>query len=98
MSLLKHTFLMFSIIFSASSIARDKPVVVFDSQDIYDQSKLCWYDNKRYTEGAIIQIGQSELVCAAKHTHFNNSELSWLRIDKDGNIMRPRPAKTIRVN
>lgn len=58
----------------------------------------CWYDDKRYSEGALLHIHSFTLICQAKRPEHNNSELIWLKLDKQGNAVYPTKAKTIRVN
>lgn len=82
----------------SKAIAKDKPLIILDGQDILNNNKVCWYENKRYTEGAYISIGDITLICTAKLPNVTNSDLSWLRLNAKGEIIIPKRAKTIHVN
>ncbi|XQF91812.1 DUF1496 domain-containing protein (plasmid) [Pseudoalteromonas espejiana] len=47
-----------------------------------------WYDNKRYSEGAL-QVHSFILACAASNPQHNNSELIWLKLDKKAKLFIP---------
>ena len=71
---------------------------IIDANEIINNGDICWYDNKRYSEGALVQVHSFTLVCAANNPQHNNSELIWLKLDKKGNIVYPTKPKTITVN
>ena len=52
----------------------------------------------RYTEGAYIVVGEMTLICSAKQPNFSNSDLAWLRLNANGEIIYPKQTKTIHVN
>jgi len=81
-----------------SNASTIKTHAIVDANEISNQSKSCWYDNKRYSEGALIQIHSFTLLCGAKTPEHNNSQLIWLKIDKQGNAIYPKKPKTITVN
>jgi hypothetical protein len=71
---------------------------VIDAEQFINTNASCWYDNKRYTEGALIQVHSFTLLCGAKIPQHNNSQLIWLKIDKQGNAIYPSQPKKITVN
>ena len=75
-----------------------KTHAIIDANELSNQGRSCWYDNKRYSEGALIQIHSFILLCALKTPDHNNSQLIWLKIDKQGNAIYPKKPKTITVN
>jgi len=91
-------FLLFFLVFSHIATAKDTPLVVLDGDSALTNAKVCWYENKRYTEGAIIAVANSMLICATKTDHLSNSDLMWYRLNENGDIIYPKQAKTIRVN
>ena len=89
---------LFTLGFLNQALAKEKPLIVLDGQEALNNQKVCWYENKRYTEGAYIAVGDITLICAAKQPNFSNSELAWLRLDKNGDIVYPKRDKSINVN
>ncbi|BED91077.1 DUF1496 domain-containing protein [Pseudoalteromonas sp. MM1] len=71
---------------------------IIDANEIINSGDICWYDNKRYSEGALIQVQSFVLVCAAINSQQNNRELIWLKLNKNGNVVYPAKPKTITVN
>ncbi len=89
---------LFILVFLNKALAKENPVIVLDSQEALNNQKVCWYENKRYTEGAYISVGDITLICTAKQPNFSNSDLAWLRLNANGEIIYPKQAKTIHVN
>lgn len=87
--------LTFSIESNANTI---KTLPVIDANQFISEGSHCWYDNKRYSEGALIQVHSFTLMCAAKIPQHNNSELIWFKLDKQGNIIYPKKPQSITVN
>ena len=85
--------------FSALSYANTiQTLPIVDATQLINTSTECWYDNKRYSEGAILQVHSVTLICAAKYPQHNNSQLIWLKLDKQGNLIYPKKPATITVN
>lgn len=89
---------MFTLGFVDQALAKEKPLIVLDGQEVLNNQKVCWYENKRYTEGAYIAVGEMTLICTAKQPNFSNSDLAWLRLNANGEIIYPKQTKTIHVN
>ncbi|GKW53447.1 YnjH family protein [Pseudoalteromonas shioyasakiensis] len=89
---------LFTLGFLNQALAKEKPLIVLDGQEALNNQKVCWYENKRYTEGAYIAVGDIRLICTAKQPNFSNSDLAWLRLSANGEIIYPKQAKTIHVN
>ncbi|KPV99860.1 MULTISPECIES: DUF1496 domain-containing protein [Pseudoalteromonas] len=89
---------LFTLGFLNQALAKEKPLIVLDGQEALNNQKVCWYENKRYTEGAYIAVGDIKLICTAKQPNFSNSDLAWLRLNANGEIIYPKQAKTIHVN
>ncbi len=81
-----------------SHAGSNKTLSVVDAEQFISLDSSCWYDNKRYTEGALIQVHSFTLLCGAKNPQQNNSQLIWLKIDKQGNAIYPSQPKKITVN
>ncbi|ASM56047.1 MULTISPECIES: YnjH family protein [Pseudoalteromonas] len=87
--------LSYSLLSHANTI---KTHSVIDANQFVNTDTSCWYDNKRYSEGALIQIHSFTLICGAKFVQHNNSQLIWLKLDKQGNAIYPTKPATITVN
>ena len=75
---------LFTLGFLNQALAKEKPLIVLDGQEALNNQKVCWYENKRYTEGAYIAVGDTRLICTAKQPNFSNSDLAWLRLSANG--------------
>lgn len=100
---MRHIMVLFifliALTLAPSSYAKTvKTHSIIDANEIINNGDICWYDNKRYSEGALVQVHSFTLVCAANNPQHNNSELIWLKLDKKGNIVYPTKPKTITVN
>jgi len=85
--------------FSALSYANTiKTLSVVDATQLINTNTECWYDNKRYSEGAVVQVHSVTLICAAKYPQHSNSQLMWLKLDKQSNLIYPKKPSTITVN
>lgn len=93
-------FFYFScLVFSSLSSANvTKTRSVIDASQFVNNDGSCWYDNKRYSEGALLQIHSFTLICGAKYPQHSNSQLMWLKLDKEGNPIYPPKRKKITVN
>ncbi|WP_252023951.1 DUF1496 domain-containing protein [Vibrio sp. SCSIO 43136] len=56
-----------------------KPVVVVDGKTA---SRICYYQDQAYSEGAYIQVGEIYLVCAAAKNFETNGALKWYEVTK----------------
>ncbi|TMO72216.1 DUF1496 domain-containing protein [Pseudoalteromonas sp. S3785] len=100
---MRHIMVLFiftiALTLSPSSDAKTvKTHSIIDTNEVINAGNICWYDNKRYSEGAPVQVHSFTLVCAASNPQHNNSKLIWLKLDKKGNLVYPIKPKTIRVN
>jgi len=88
-----------SVIYSTNSFSNNqKPALFLDASKPLNDQRLCWYENKRYSEGAVIIMAERQVICTAKIPNQNNSDLSWLMLNEQGEIIYPKARKTIRVN
>ena len=69
-----------------------------DASELIGAKTSCWYENKRYSEGSLIQIHSFTLVCGIKKPHNPDSPLIWLKLDKQGNVIYPNAPKKITVH
>ncbi len=89
---------LFILLFFNVALAKNEPLLILDSQDAIHKQKVCWFENKRYTEGAYITVDEFTLICSLKQPNFSNSDLAWLRLNANGEIIYPKRAKTVHVN
>ncbi|MDN3380357.1 MULTISPECIES: DUF1496 domain-containing protein [unclassified Pseudoalteromonas] len=88
-----------SLIYSVNSFSNTPEArVLLTPQDALSQHAICWYEDKRYSEGAIINMANVRLICTVKNPNHNNSPLSWLMLNDKNEVIYPPRAKTIRVN
>lgn len=88
-----------SLIFSVNSFSNSqKATILLNPYDQFSQQVTCWFEDKRYSEGAIIMMANTRVICAPKTPNHSNSALSWLMLNDKNEIIYPQTAKTIRVN
>lgn len=57
---------------------------------------VCWYQDKKYSEGAIIEVGNTLLICAKSKNQPNN-RLGWFKLDDKGNVIYPKKTSKITI-
>ena len=82
--------------FSSQVFAKQTKTNVWVESEL--SSHICWYQNKRYSEGAIIDVAEFKLICEKEKTSQKNSKLKWLKINKEGQIVYPKELKRITIN
>ncbi|MFY8328997.1 DUF1496 domain-containing protein [Pseudoalteromonas sp. ZZD1] len=88
-----------SLIYSVNSFSNTSEArLLLTPEDALTQHAICWYEDKRYSEGAIISLANVRLMCAAKNPNHNNSALRWLILNDKNEVIYPPRTKTIRVN
>ena len=86
-------------IYSVSSFSNTpKTTLLLTPQEAIDQHSICWFEDKRYSEGAIILMANVRMICTAKTPSHSNSPLTWLMLNEQNEIIYPSAPKTIRVN
>ncbi|BBN83423.1 hypothetical protein PA25_34080 [Pseudoalteromonas sp. A25] len=60
--------------------------------------RVCWYQGEQYSEGALIKQFDLLFICSHKYSNQPQSQLVWLKANKEGQPIRLDPTKTIRVN
>ncbi len=59
------------------STPESKTLVVADGK--LDQ-RICYYDDKAYTKGAVIKVDELVFVCANENDFETNGALKWVRV------------------
>lgn len=59
---------------------------------------VCWYQNLRYTEGAVIKQAELLYVCTHRYKNQPQSPLIWLKLDDKGEPIRVEMKGKIRVH
>ncbi|TGE85258.1 DUF1496 domain-containing protein [Pseudoalteromonas sp. KS88] len=86
-------------IYSVNSFGDNlKTTLLLNPQDVINQQSVCWFDDKRYSEGAVVIMANLKVICTAKKPQHNNSSLMWLMLSDENEIIYPKAPKTIRVN
>jgi len=76
----------------------------YNSRNFVNASQLtqhqttCWYDDKRFSEGALISVQTFTLLCSAKNPNQTNGALMWLKLNEQGKVIYPKRPKKITVN
>lgn len=47
------------------------------------QQRVCYYDDKAYSIGAVLEVGGVVIQCAAENDFEQNGALAWVQIKKD---------------
>lgn len=88
-----------SVIYSVNSTANNpKPSLFLNPQEAINNQQICWFENKRYSEGAIIMMANVRVICTAKNPNHNNSALTWLMLNEKNEVIYPTATKKIRVH
>ncbi|MFY8275240.1 DUF1496 domain-containing protein [Pseudoalteromonas sp. SSDWG2] len=58
---------------------------------------LCWYNEQRFSEGAIIEMHKTAKICALKHPNQANGPLMWRSLDAKGQPIYPELKSKIQV-
>ena len=87
--------LLFSFAPILASAKEAKAHVLLEAETL---QHVCWYQDKKYSEGAIIEVGSTLLICAIKHKNQPNSQLGWFKLDDKGNVIYPKKPSKITVN
>ncbi|WP_215405032.1 YnjH family protein [Vibrio gigantis] len=45
--------------------------------------RVCYYDDKAYSIGAVLEVGGVVIQCAAENDFEQNGSLAWIQIKKD---------------
>ncbi|TMP39487.1 DUF1496 domain-containing protein [Pseudoalteromonas rubra] len=59
---------------------------------------VCWYQDLRYTQGAIIKQVDKLYVCGHRYANQPQSPLMWLKLDENGDPVRVEMKGKIRVH
>lgn len=68
-----------------------------NASQLTQHQTMCWYDDKRYSEGALISVDTFNLLCGAKNPNQTNSALIWFKLNEQGKVIYPNRPKKITV-
>jgi len=68
-----------------------------NASQLSQHQTMCWYDDKRYSEGALISVDTFNLLCGAKNPNQTNSALIWFKLNEQGKVIYPNRPKKITV-
>lgn len=68
-----------SSIASAKTISTPEKAIVLGGNDI--GKRVCYYEDKAYSEGAVLKIGDEYIVCGKSNSFETNGQLKWLRLE-----------------
>lgn len=77
------------------AVANESKAKVWINGDSLQQ--VCWYQDKKYSEGAIIEVAKLTLMCTRKDKNQPNGQLGWLKLDDKGNIIYPTQKSKISI-
>lgn len=74
------TVLLISTLSSAAqansiSVSTPKPAIVLDGGDM--GKRVCYYEDKAYSEGAVLQVGEVYMLCQRASQIETNGPLKW---------------------
>ncbi|NMR26859.1 DUF1496 domain-containing protein [Pseudoalteromonas sp. NEC-BIFX-2020_015] len=88
-----------SVIYSTNSMGNNqKATLLINPNALTSNQNICWFDDKRYSEGAIIYMSDTRVICTPKNSSQSNSTLSWLMLDEKGNVIYPKKVNKISIN
>lgn len=93
---MKSLLLISIAIFTFPNFAEEQKRVIRIDTDLGGQ--VCWYDNQKYSQGAIIKIDEHSLVCELKSINQPNGSLVWLKLDINGMPIYPKTPARISIN
>lgn len=93
---MKNLLLISIAIFTSPNLADEQKQVIRIDTDLNGQ--VCWYQNKKFSQGAIIKIDQHHLICELKSINQPNGPLAWFKTDDNGLPIYPKPQTRITIN
>ncbi|TMP85671.1 DUF1496 domain-containing protein [Pseudoalteromonas ruthenica] len=88
---------LITLMFAPQGVAdtkKTKTHVWVDAQ----HTSVCWYEERRYSEGAVIDMFGAPKICARKYPNQDNGALIWRAVDKQGHPVYPEQQGKIRVH
>ncbi|BCL72476.1 conserved hypothetical protein [Vibrio nigripulchritudo MADA3029] len=74
--------LVISGVAHAKSVSTPKSPVVITDGKLFE--RLCYYEDKAYTLGSVIKVGEIYLICQKEQEFELNGDLRWLQLDQGG--------------
>lgn len=81
---MKQYILFIGAACSLSAFASNPPakvVVGVNAEQV--GKKVCYYHDKAYSKGAVLQIGEHYIICQSEHQFESNGALSWRRLNDE---------------
>ncbi|WP_391089677.1 DUF1496 domain-containing protein [Vibrio sp. NH-UV-68] len=69
-----------------------RPVIGINASEM--TKRICYYQDQAYSEGAVIQVGDYYMVCAAAKEFETNGALMWRQLDKSQQTPEPNKVPT----
>ncbi|MDG3085997.1 DUF1496 domain-containing protein [Vibrio hannami] len=66
---------------SAKTISTPDKAIVLGGDDI--GKRVCYYQDKAYSEGAVLQIGEHYIICDKANSFETNGSLKWHQLKGD---------------
>lgn len=67
-----------------------KAIVIGDSSRVF--TRTCYYQDKAYSLGAILQVGSHYMVCTEEKKHESNGALRWAPLDQEHTEKSSQPS------
>ncbi|MBD1558764.1 YnjH family protein [Vibrio sp. S9_S30] len=80
----RHLVFIFTILsvgVNAKTVTTPKSPVIVTDGTLFE--KVCYYEDKAYTLGAVIQVGELYLTCGKEQEFELNGDLRWLQLKQD---------------
>lgn len=65
------------------SVSTPKPAVILDGAQL--DKRVCYYEDKAYSEGAVLQVGEVYLLCQRANRIETNGPLKWGQLNQADN-------------
>lgn len=57
--------------------------------------RVCYYKDKAYSVGAILQVGEHYMICSKENAHESNGPLRWYPLGQDDSVTTNQPSYKI---
>lgn len=67
------------LVATAKSYSTPEKAIVLGGNDI--GKRVCYYEDKAYSEGAVLRIGEQYIVCGKANSFETNGQLKWVQLE-----------------
>jgi hypothetical protein len=68
-----------------------KAIIVGNSNNALAK-RVCYYQDKAYSLGAILQVGENDMICSEENAHESNGPLRWFPLGQERSEISNKPS------